>query len=86
MSESVTMDEKGRLVLPKRVRESARISPNTKLVAVARGVGVVELYDLALSIAKAQEIGAKKLAGWREEDHETDALVFELARRKHEAR
>lgn len=85
VSDTVTLDEKGRLVLPKKVREAAQIGPSTKLVARAKGVGAVELCDLGLLVARAQEIGARRLAGWREEDHETDALVFELAKRKHEA-
>ena len=45
MSETVSVDEKGRLVIPKKVREKARIGVNVKLVAKASGIGRVELSD-----------------------------------------
>ena len=70
MSETVSVDKKGRLVLPKRVRAKAQIGVEKKLVARATGVGRVELFDPEILSTKAQEIGAKKFAGWMEEEHE----------------
>ncbi len=80
MSETVSVDEKGRLVLPKKVREKAHIGVNVKLVAKASGVGRVELSDPSLLIAQAQEIGAKKLAGWKEEDHQATSYLLRSLR------
>ena len=80
MSETVSVDEKGRLVLPKKVREKARIGVNVKLVAKASGVGRVELSDPRILIAQAQEIGAKKLSGWKEEDHKATAYLLRSIR------
>ena len=80
MSETVTVDEKERLVLPKRIREKARIGVNTKLVVTSKGVGRVELSDPKIDIARAQEIGSKKLIGWKEEDHQAAAYLLRSMR------
>lgn len=80
MSETITLDEKGRLVLPKRVRERAGIKLGSTLLADVRGPGVVELRDSAVLLEKVQRVAAKKLSGWREEDHKEDRLAFELSK------
>jgi AbrB family looped-hinge helix DNA binding protein len=84
VSETVTVDEKGRLVLPKKVREKAGIGKNTRLVARADGVGRVELTDPRVVAARAQKIGAEKLAGWKEEEHEATAYLLGSMKRKNE--
>jgi bifunctional DNA-binding transcriptional regulator/antitoxin component of YhaV-PrlF toxin-antitoxin module len=84
MSETVSVDEKGRLVLPKKIREKARIGVNVKLVAKASGIGRVELSDPRILVAQAQEIGAKKLARWREEDHQAATYLLRSMRTKNE--
>jgi AbrB family looped-hinge helix DNA binding protein len=76
MSGTVTIDEKGRLVLPKKVREAAGIGPGTELVAKASGRGRVELSDPEVERAKAMEIGAKKLQAWHEADHEATRYLM----------
>ncbi len=76
MSETIFVDRKGRLVLPKKVREKARIGVNTRLVVKVSDVGRIELFDPDILLSKAQEIGAKKLTGWREEDHEVTSLLL----------
>ena len=82
MSETVSLDKKGRLVLPKRVRVEAHIDVDRKLVARATGIGRVELFDPEILSTKAQEIGRKKLAGWKEEYHEaTDYVRMSMKRR-----
>ena len=86
MSETVSMDDKGRLVLPKRIREAAGIAPGVELVARARGAGSVELSDPEVFKARAREIGVRKLSGWKEESHEATAYLTESAREKNEAR
>ena len=77
MSEIVSLDEKGRLVLPKKIRTEAHISLQSKLVARAAGVGRVELFDPEVLASKAQKIGMKKLAGWKEESHEVSRYMSE---------
>lgn len=86
MSVTVTIDEKGRLILPKKVREKAGIKANTRLVAEVKGEGRIELFDPDLLMRRAQEVGSRKLAGWREEDHEAAEILSRLMKeRKHEA-
>lgn len=82
MGETVSVDGKGRLVLPKGVREKARIGVNVKLIARARGVGKVELSDPMVVIEKAQEIGARKLARWKEEEHKATSYVLNTMKEK----
>ncbi len=82
MNETVSVDNKGRLVLPKSVRAKAGIDVNRQLIVRATGVGRVELLDPSVFMAKAQEIGSKKLAGWRETDHEATTYIHSSMKRK----
>ena len=80
MSQTISIDEKGRIVLPKKVREKAGISVNAKLVAKASGVGRVELIDPKMLTLRAQEIGARKLGGWKEEEHRATTYLVKSMR------
>ncbi|MGI0081536.1 MAG: hypothetical protein ACRECH_18195 [Nitrososphaerales archaeon] len=82
MNETVSVDAKGRLLLPKRVRERARISVNSKLVAKVNGVGRIELSDPKVVTAQAQAIGARKLAGWKEEQHQATVYLLRSMKAK----
>lgn len=86
MSETVSVDEKGRLVLPKKVRQKAHINTKTKLVARVDGVGRVELSDPRVLIAQARKVAADKLVGWKEEDHEATSYLLGSMKAKNEAR
>jgi len=79
VAEIVRLDKKGRLVLPKKIREETRISVDTTLIARAKGEGEIEIIDPSILMTKAQSIGAKKLAGWREGAHEATKLLTKLA-------
>lgn len=54
VSETVTLDRKGRLVLPKGIREAAHLRVNATLVIGATGEGHIELLDPALLLRKGQ--------------------------------
>jgi len=82
MGEAVSIDKKGRLVLPKWIRQEAHIEVGRQLVARAVGVGRVELLDPAVLEMDAQEIGRKKLAGWKEEEHEATQGLLEAMKKK----
>lgn len=82
MNETVSVDSKGRLVLPKTVRTQAHIEVNHQLVVRATGIGRVELLDPSVLMAKAHEIGSKKLAGWKEIDHEAAAYIQRSMKRR----
>ncbi len=82
MGETVSVDKKGRLVLPKRVRSEAQIDVESKLVARAAGIGRVELFNPEILSTKAQEIGARKLAGWMEGEHEAAKYLSKSMKRR----
>ena len=86
MSETVSVDAKGRLVLPKKVREAAGIRGGAELLARVSEVGMVELSDPEVLRARAREIGAKKLEGWKEESHEATAYLVRSVGKPNEAR
>ncbi len=82
MNETVSMDSKGRLVLPKKTRLEAGIDVNHTLLVRATGIGRVELLDTSVLMAKAQQIGSMRLAGWNETDHEAAAYVRRSMKRR----
>ncbi len=84
MSETVSIDEKGRLVLSKKIREEAGIVPKSTLVVRISGAGRIELSNPSLLIEEAQRIGRRKLSGWKEDEHEATSYLLESVR-KHEA-
>ena len=84
MVEMVTVDDRGRVFLPRKIRKQAQMGTNVKLVAYVSGPGKVELSDPVVLLAKAQEIGAKKLAGWKEEEHDATASMMRTQKDSHE--
>lgn len=80
MAQTVTIDEKGRVVLPREARIKAHIETNSKLLVEVRGYGIIELRDYNLLSTNVHKVAAKKLARWREEDHKEDKLMLRLSR------
>jgi bifunctional DNA-binding transcriptional regulator/antitoxin component of YhaV-PrlF toxin-antitoxin module len=74
------MDEKGRIVIPKDLRDAADISVLTKLLAIVKGRGRIELVVVDLSMKRSKEVATQKFAGWKEE-HEADNIALRLANR-----
>ncbi len=68
------------MVLPRRVREKAGIRLRATLLAEATGPGTVELRDSTVLLEKVREVAAKKLTGWKEEEHKEDRLLTDLAK------
>lgn len=64
-------------------RKQAQIGINVRLVARVSGSGKVELSDYSILLAKARETGAKKLAGWKEEDHDDTACMMRTLKGSH---
>jgi len=78
MSQSISMDEKGRIVLPKDLRTAARVQAPALFVATVKGEGRIELVAVDAEMSRAKEIARRKLAGWREEDHEAEKLAMRI--------
>jgi len=81
LSKSVNIDKKGRVVIPKDVRDAARIKVPAKLLAIAKDKGKIELVIVDSGMKTAKAIAKRKFAGWREEDHEADSLAVKLLKR-----
>ncbi len=77
---TVEIDPKGRVVIPKDVRERSGISAPGELLVTVEGVGKITLQSTEVTLKKAQRVGRKKLRSWSESRHEEDRLAHELAR------
>ncbi len=75
------MDKKGRIVIPKDVRDAAGINVPAKLLAIAKDKGKIELIKVDAEMKTARTIAKRKFAGWKEEEHEADSLAVELLKR-----
>ena len=80
MIEPVKIDEKGRMVLPKRIRVKAGIRSGSTLLVEVKGQGIVELRDSTALLDKLQRVAVKKLTGWKEEEHKADRLLPKAAK------
>lgn len=79
MSIVVNIDEKGRLIIPRKIREKTRMSTPGKVLVEAKDKSV-ELVPVSGALERAKKIAAKKLKGWKEEKHEEEKLLRELVR------
>jgi len=79
MSKVVTIDRKGRLLLPKGIRKAAKLSAPGNLLVKVKSAGRVELFSVDSEMMKARRVAERKLANWREDDHEATRLVHRLA-------
>jgi AbrB family looped-hinge helix DNA binding protein len=77
---TVEIDPKGRVVIPKDVREQSGITAPGELVVTVEGVGKITLQSAETSLKRAQEIGRRKLRSWTEGKHEEDKLALRFAR------
>lgn len=75
------MDKKGRIVIPKDVRDAAKIKVPAKLLAIARDKGKIELMIVDARMNTAKAIAKRKFADWKEEDHEADSLILKLLKK-----
>jgi len=72
---TVEIDSKGRLVIPKDIREQSEISVPSELVVAVEGVGRISLQSVEANLRNAQQIGRRRLTSWTEERHEEDRVV-----------
>ena len=76
--ETVEIDKKGRVVIPKDVRVQSGISTPGQLLLTVEGLGKISLQSIEANLSRAQEIGRRKLSSWKEERHEEDRLAMRL--------
>jgi len=77
---TVEIDPKGRVVIPKDVREQSGIATPGELLVTVEGAGKISLQSAQTSLKKAQQIGRRKLKSWTESRHDEDKLALQLAR------
>ena len=77
---TVEIDPKGRVVIPKDVREQSGIIAPGELLVTVEGAGKITLQSAEMTLKRAQEIGRRKLRSWTESKHEEDKLAYRLAR------
>ena len=81
-SHVVRLDQRGRLVLPRDVREALGLNEGSRLLVKLREDGVIELIPLDSLYERVSSIFRRKLRNWREEDHEASRLLEELVVRR----
>ncbi len=79
---TVEIDPKGRVVIPKDIREESGIPAPGELVVTVEGTGKISLQSTEMNLRKAQQIGRRKLSSWSEARHEEDKLALKLARQE----
>jgi AbrB family looped-hinge helix DNA binding protein len=72
---TVEIDSKGRVVIPKDIREQSGISVPSELAVAVEGEGRINLQSVDAFLRNAQKVGRKKLGSWTEERHEEDRIV-----------
>lgn len=73
----VSIDEKGRLVLPKEARSRAGIRTPGKLLVTIEP-GAVKLIPIELIKENVRKIAREKLKDWKEDEHEATKLIKSL--------
>ncbi len=81
-SHVVRLDQRGRLVLPRDVREALGLNEGARLLVKLREDGVIELIPLDNLYERVSSIFRRKLRNWHEEDHEASRLLEELVVRR----
>ncbi len=77
-SRVVRLDQRGRLVLPRDVREAMGLDEGSRLLVKLREDGVIELIPLDGLYERVSSVFRKRLKDWREEDHEASRLLEEM--------
>jgi len=75
MSVVVNIDKKGRLILPKQIREEAGIKTPGKLLVFSKDKKV-EIAPVSSSLERAKKIASEKLREWREDTHRGEKILL----------
>ena len=78
LSRVVRLDDRGRLVLPRDLREAIGLREGSRLLVRLRDKSIIELIPLDELHARVMEVFRRKLREWREEDHEAARLIESL--------
>ena len=76
MSTIINVNGKGRIVIPKNIRERAEIGTPGRLLLTIKGPGRIELVGIRKDLERAKRIASRKLKGWKEEEHKGEKLLL----------
>lgn len=74
----VSIDERGRILLPKALRRKLDVRAGSKLLLRARDDGVIELIPLDRLVREVSRAFESKFRDWREDLHEASKLLESL--------
>lgn len=77
MSIVVNIDKKGRIILPKEIREKAGIKTPGKILVFSKDKKV-EIAPVSSRLERAKKIASVKLSGWREDRHKGEELLLRM--------
>jgi AbrB family looped-hinge helix DNA binding protein len=80
MSYVVTVDDRGRILLPADVRRKLGLRKGSKLILWVAEGGRLEAVPLERELERVAEVFRRKFAGWREEDHKVTAALLEMVK------
>uniref|UniRef100_A0A7J3X8N6 AbrB/MazE/SpoVT family DNA-binding domain-containing protein n=1 Tax=Thermofilum pendens TaxID=2269 RepID=A0A7J3X8N6_THEPE len=72
----VTVDDRGRVLLPVDVRRRLGLRKGSKLILRVVEGGRLEAIPLERELERVAEVFKRKFAGWREEDHEATTTLL----------
>jgi len=76
----VSIDERGRVLIPGEVRRRVGLKGRSRVLVRVREDGVIELIPLEKLFSEASKIFEEKFRGWREEEHEASRILEDLVR------
>lgn len=79
MAMVVNIDKKGRILLPKEVREKAGIKIPSKTLVFSKD-RKIEIVPVSANLERARSIASAKLRNWREDEHKGEKLLLRLKR------
>ena len=74
----VTVDDRGRILLPADVRRKLGLRKGSKLILRVAEDGRLEVVPLERELERVAEVFRRKFAGWREENREATAALLEM--------
>jgi len=74
----VSIDERGRIVLPAEVRRRLGLKSKRKVLIRVRDDGVIELIIMDKIYNDIARVFEEKFKNWREEDHEASKLLLRV--------
>jgi len=80
MSYVVVVDDRGRILLPVGVRKRLGLKRGSKLVLRILEDGSLEAVPLEKELEKVADAFKRKLAGWKEEEHEATATLLKMVK------